>query len=54
MAAPSATAIRNGLPETVTTSQLVRGDVVILEAGNIVPADMRLMNQRSFKVERLH
>ena len=51
MAAPSATAIRNGLPETVTTSQLVRGDVVILEAGNIVPADMRLIESAQLKVE---
>lgn len=51
MAAPSATAIRNGLPETVSTSQLVLGDVVILEAGNIVPADMRLIESAQLKVE---
>ncbi|MBI5100147.1 MAG: cation-translocating P-type ATPase [Nitrospirae bacterium] len=51
MAAPSATAIRKGLPETVSASQLVRGDVVILEAGNIVPADMRLIESAKLKVE---
>ena len=51
MAAPSATAIRNGLLETVSASQLVRGDVVILEAGNIVPADMRLIESAQLKVE---
>jgi Ca2+-transporting ATPase len=51
MAAPSATAIRNGLPETVSAAQLVRGDVVILEAGNIVPADMRLIESAKLKAE---
>jgi Ca2+-transporting ATPase len=51
MAAPSATAIRNSVPETVPASQLVRGDVVILEAGNIVPADMRLIESAQLKVE---
>ncbi|RJQ50669.1 MAG: cation-translocating P-type ATPase [Nitrospiraceae bacterium] len=51
MAAPSATAIRNGLPETVSAAQLVRGDVVILEAGNIVPADMRLIESAQLKAE---
>jgi Ca2+-transporting ATPase len=51
MAAPSATAIRNGVPETVSASQLVPGDVVILEAGKIVPADMRVIESAQLKVE---
>ena len=51
MAAPSATAIRNGMPETVSASQLVPGDVVILEAGKIVPADIRLIESAQLKVE---
>jgi Ca2+-transporting ATPase len=51
MAAPSATAIRNGVSETVSTSQLVPGDVVILEAGKIVPADMRVIESAQLKVE---
>ena len=51
MAAPSATAIRNGVPETVTASQLVPGDVIVLEAGKIVPADMRVIESAQLKVE---
>lgn len=51
MAAPFATAIRNGVPETVPASQLVPGDVVILEAGKIMPADMRLIESAQLKVE---
>ncbi len=51
MAAPSAAVMRNGMPETVSASQLVPGDVVLLEAGKIVPADMRLIEAALFKVE---
>ena len=51
MAAPSATVIRNGVPEIISASQLVPGDIVILEAGKIVPADMRLVEAAQLKVE---
>ena len=51
MAAPSATVIRNGMPETISASQLVPGDFVMLEAGKIVPADMRLVEAAQLKVE---
>ncbi len=51
MAAPSATVMRNNLPETIAASELVPGDVVMLEAGRIVPADMRLIEAMHFKVE---
>ena len=51
MAAPSATVMRNGMPEIISASQLVPGDVVILEAGKIVPADMRVIEAANFKVE---
>ncbi len=42
MAAPSATVIRDGQTRSVPADQLVPGDRVILEAGNVVPADLRL------------
>ena len=42
LAAPSATVIRNGKADTVSADQLVPGDLVVLEAGNVVPADIRL------------
>ena len=54
MAAPSATVIRNNLPETVPAAELVPGDIVMLEAGKIVPADMRLIEAAHLKVEEAH
>ncbi len=51
MAAPSATVMRNNMPETISASGLVPGDIVMLEAGKIVPADMRLIEAAHFKVE---
>ncbi|RJQ44654.1 MAG: HAD family hydrolase, partial [Nitrospiraceae bacterium] len=51
MAAPSATVIRNGQHEIIAASQLVPGDVVILEAGKIVAADMRLIESAQLKME---
>ena len=51
MAAPTATVIRGGMPANIHASQLVPGDAVILEAGKIVPADMRLIELAQLKVE---
>ena len=51
MAAPTATVIRNGIPENIPASHLVPGDVVVLEAGKIVPADIRFVEAAQLKVE---
>ncbi len=51
MAAPNAMAIRDGHQITVPTRELVPGDVVLLEAGNYVPADLRLMESVNLKIE---
>ena len=51
MAAPNAQAIRDGHQVTVPGRELVPGDVVLLEAGNYVPADLRLIASVNLKVE---
>lgn len=51
MAAPSATVVRNGAPMEIAASELVPGDIVILEAGKVVPADMRLFDSASLQIE---
>ncbi|MBN2044262.1 MAG: cation-translocating P-type ATPase [Anaerolineales bacterium] len=51
LAAPEADAIRDGLRVTVPARELVPGDVVVLEAGNYIPADLRLLETFNLKVE---
>ncbi len=51
MSAPSATVLRNGLPVQINAAELVQGDVVLLEAGNMIPADIRLLESHSLKIE---
>ncbi|MBF8260028.1 MAG: cation-transporting ATPase, partial [Actinobacteria bacterium] len=51
MAAPNAQVIRDGYQITVASRELVPGDIVLLEAGNYVPADLRLVTTVNLKVE---
>ena len=44
LAAPHATVRRDGRPLGVPSREVVPGDVVLLEAGNVVPADLRLVD----------
>lgn len=43
--------LRDGRPVTVRSEDLVVGDVVLLEAGDAVPADCRLIEEASLKAE---
>ncbi len=43
MAAPEAVVLRGGERITVSASELVPGDVVLLQAGNLISADLRLI-----------
>ena len=43
LAAPTARAIRDGLEEVVPARELVSGDVILLQEGDVVPADARLL-----------
>ncbi|MRR06808.1 MAG: cation-translocating P-type ATPase [Deltaproteobacteria bacterium] len=51
MAAHSALVMRDGNPVTVPAAHLVPGDVVMLETGKIVPADLRVIETILLKVE---
>ncbi|WP_286817165.1 HAD-IC family P-type ATPase, partial [Desulfobacter sp. UBA2225] len=51
LAAPSATVIRDGRPESITAGRLVPGDLVILEAGNVVPGDIRLIESVQLRID---
>ncbi len=51
LASPKAFVVRNGYIREVEASQLVVGDIVDLEVGRYIPADMRLLASRNLKVE---
>ncbi len=51
LATPQATVIRNRKPEQLSSKEIVPGDLVVLEAGNLVPADMRLLEVHSLRIE---
>jgi P-type Ca2+ transporter type 2C len=51
MAAPDARVLRGGSTLVVPSRELVAGDIVFLEAGNHVPADCRLLDAASLRVE---
>ena len=50
MSAPSAKVIRDGVRTTVSSPQVVPGDIVELEAGDMVVADGRILENYSLKV----
>ena len=51
MSAPNAKVRRNGRVQEIDATMVVPGDIVILEAGNYVPADCRLINSYNLKIE---
>jgi len=51
MAVPEVKVRRDGNVQTVRASQLVPGDMVLLETGNVVPADCRLTQVMHLKVQ---
>lgn len=51
LSSPMALVRRNGIPVELPAADLVVGDIVILEAGRIIPADLRLINTINMKVE---
>jgi Ca2+-transporting ATPase len=51
LSAPDAHVIRDGVRKVIPSTQLVPGDVVLLEAGNYVPADLRLLEAVNLRIE---
>ena len=51
MSAATSKVLRDGRIQTIHSEDLVVGDVVLLEAGDAVPADGRLIENASLKVE---
>jgi Mg2+-importing ATPase len=47
-----ATVLRDGAPREIAISEVVRGDVVLLAAGDLVPADGRLIESRDLTVNQ--
>lgn len=51
MAAHHSIVVRSGAPATIMAADLVPGDIVMIEAGKVVPADLRLTETAQLKVE---
>ncbi len=51
MSSPHAKVLRNGVITEVASSDVVPGDVVIMEAGDYIPADVRLVEVVNLKVD---
>ena len=50
MAAPIAVVLRDGRRKAIAAAELVPGDVVVLETGGIVPADLRLIQVAGLRI----
>lgn len=51
MSSPTAKVVRNGQTAIVNADTLVPGDIVLLDAGDIMPADLRFSESSNLKIE---
>lgn len=51
MLSPEATVLRGGKRSVVGAETLVPGDIVLLQSGDKVPADLRLLNVKNLRIE---
>jgi Ca2+-transporting ATPase len=51
MAVPYTKVVRNGERHTLPSSELVPGDIVILEAGDAIPADLRIIESFTLTID---
>jgi len=51
LASPKAKVIRNGVVMTISSKEIVPGDRITLEAGDYIPADIRLIESVNLKID---
>lgn len=51
LAAPSAQILRNGQLKSLPSTQVIPGDIVMLNAGDVVPADLRLFEAANLSID---
>ncbi|MDD3789087.1 MAG: cation-transporting P-type ATPase, partial [Petrimonas sp.] len=51
MSAPHSKVLRDGAVTEITSTEIVPGDIVVLDTGDIIPADMRLVEAVNLKVQ---
>ena len=51
ISAAQAKALRDGQVRSIAVEMIVPGDIVLLDAGDMVPADMRLLESSSLRIE---
>jgi Ca2+-transporting ATPase len=51
MAVPVSTVVRDGRVQKVSSEELVPGDVVLLQAGDLIPADLRLIETVNTQID---
>ena len=51
MSVATARVVRDGIARSIPAVQLVRGDLILLEAGDRIPADARLIYQTNFQTQ---
>merc|ERR1719379_801171 len=53
MSQPKTTVLRDGEAQKVDSNKIVRGDIVLLEVGDVCPADLRLITSDELKVNEM-
>ena len=51
MSSPNCKVIRNGVVDQIPSSELVVGDIILVEAGDFIPADARLIDAVNLQVD---
>ncbi|KNC98335.1 potassium/sodium efflux P-type ATPase, fungal-type [Spizellomyces punctatus DAOM BR117] len=53
LSAPTATVYRSGKPETISSREVVPGDIVAVEEGDQIPADLRLFEVVNLEIDEM-